>query len=59
MTYERSLIELDDLVGPFWLVNKIVLSHLLLDCLFLVLVDFLWNIGLGSWEESWESISQE
>jgi hypothetical protein len=59
VTHKWCFIKLDDLIGPFWLVNEIVLSHYFSNGSFLFLINFLRNITLWGWIQCWESISEE
>jgi hypothetical protein len=54
VTYEGSLVELDDLDEPLWLVEQVLLSHELSNGLLDLLIGLLLDISL-----SWEDISEE
>jgi hypothetical protein len=54
MTYERSLIKLNDLDEPFFDILKVVLKHESFNFLLNFSVNLVWNICL-----KWEDISDE
>jgi hypothetical protein len=65
VTYERSLIELNDLDEPLWSIEQVLLSHQLSDGTLDLLIGLLLNISL-SWEdiseerkEKWDTVSDE